>query len=73
MPKIVSPQLAGGLGEADDAVEAVVIGEGERLEAEAGRLGDELLGMRRPVEDESWSGSAARRRAPGRCRATVAR
>ena len=55
------PQLAGGLGEADDAVEAVVIGEGERLEAEAGGLGDELLGVRRPVEERGveWQCSSA--------------
>ena len=45
------PQLARRLGEADDAVEAVVVGEGERFEAEARRLGDELLGVRRPVEE----------------------
>ena len=44
-------QLACGLGEADDAVEAVVIGEGEGLEAKPGRLGDQLFGMRSSVEE----------------------
>ena len=39
------PHLARRLGETDDAVEAVVIGEGERFEAETRRLGDELLGV----------------------------
>ena len=42
---------AGGLGEAHDAVEAVVIGEGERLEAEPGGFVDELLGVRGAVEE----------------------
>ena len=42
---------AGGLGEAHDAVEAVVVGEGERLEAEPGGFVDELLGMRGTVEE----------------------
>ena len=45
------PDRAGGLGEADDAVEAVVVGEGEGLEAEAGGLGGQLLGVRGAVEE----------------------
>ena len=39
------PHLTRRLGETDDAVEAVVIGEGERFEAETRCLGDELLGV----------------------------
>jgi hypothetical protein len=42
---------AGGFGEAHDAVEAVVVGEGERLEAEPGGFVDEFLGMRGAVEE----------------------
>ena len=42
---------AGGLGEAHDAVEAVVVGERERLEPEPGRLGDQFLGVRGAVEE----------------------
>ena len=42
---------AGRLGEAHDAVEPVVVGEGERLEAEPGGFVDELLGMRGTVEE----------------------
>ena len=45
------PDGAGCLGEADDAVEAVVVGQGEGIEAEAGGLGGQLLGVRRPVEE----------------------
>ena len=41
----------GRLGEADDAVEAVVVGEGEGLEAEAGRLLGQLLGVAGAVEE----------------------
>ena len=44
-------QLAGRLGEADHAVEAVVIGERQRLEPEAGGLGHQLLGERGAVEE----------------------
>ena len=40
-----------GLGEADDSVHAVVVGDGQGLEAEAGRLLDQLLGVRRTVEE----------------------
>ena len=40
-----------GLGEADHAVEAVVVGEGQRLQSQAGRLLGQLLGMGRPVEE----------------------
>ena len=39
------PHLPGGLGEADHAVEAVVVGEGQRFEPEPGRLLGQLLGM----------------------------
>ena len=39
------------LCEADDPVEAVVIGESERFEAEAGRLFGELLRVGRSVEE----------------------
>ena len=39
------PHLTRRLGETDDPVEAVVIGEGERFEAETRCLGDELLGV----------------------------
>ena len=39
------------LGEAHHAVEPVVVGEGERLEAEPGGFGGELLGVRRAVEE----------------------
>jgi hypothetical protein len=35
----------GRLGEADDAVEAVVVGDGEGVEAEPGGLGGQLLGV----------------------------
>ena len=42
---------AGGLGEAHDAVEAVVVGEGEAREPEAHRLSDEFFGVTRPVEE----------------------
>ena len=45
------PDGPGRLGEAHDAVEAVVVGEGQRLEAEPGGLGRQLLGVRRPVEE----------------------
>ena len=38
------PELAGGLGEAHDAVEAVVVGEGQGLEPEADGLLDQHLG-----------------------------
>ena len=41
----------GRLGEADDAVEAVVVGDGERGQAESRRLLHQLLGVRRPVEE----------------------
>ncbi len=39
------------LGEPDHAVEAVVVGEGQGLEPEAGRLLGQLLGMGGPVEE----------------------
>ena len=45
------PDGAGRLGEADDPVEAVVIGEGEGVQAQPGGLGGQLLGMRRAVEE----------------------
>ena len=41
----------GGLGEADHAVEAVVVGEGQRLQAEPGRLLGQLLGVGGAVEE----------------------
>src|SRR5207248_4982449 len=41
----------GGLGEADDAVHAVVVGGGQGLEAETGCLLDQLLGVGCPVEE----------------------
>ena len=37
--------------ELERAVEAVVVGEGERLVPELGRLRRELLGLGRPVEE----------------------
>lgn len=43
--------LGGRRGEPDDAVEAVVVRDGEGGEAEAARLVDELLGVTRPVEE----------------------
>ena len=45
------PEGPGRLGEADHAVEAVVVGERQRLEPEPGRLLGQLLGVRRPVEE----------------------
>ena len=45
------PDGAGRLGEADDPVEAVVIGDGEGVEAQSGRLGGQLLRVRRAVEE----------------------
>ena len=45
------PERPGRLGEADHPVQAVVVGEGEGVEAEPGRLRDELLGVRRAVEE----------------------
>ena len=45
------PERTGGLGEADDAVEAVVIADGQRLEPQADRLGSQLLGVGGPVEE----------------------
>jgi hypothetical protein len=41
----------GRLGEADHAVEPVVVGDGQRLEAEAGGLLGQLLGVAGPVEE----------------------
>ena len=41
----------GRLGEADHPVEAVVIRDRQRLQAEPGGLGRQLLGMRGPVEE----------------------
>ena len=45
------PECPGRLGEADHPVQAVVVGEGEGVETEPGRLGDELLGVRGTVEE----------------------
>ena len=45
------PDRPGRLGEADDAVEAVVVGDGEGVEPEPGSLGGQLLGVRGPVEE----------------------
>ena len=45
------PHRACRLGEPHHAVQAVVIGDGERLQAESGRLFGELLRMRRTVEE----------------------
>ena len=44
-------ERAGRLGEPDDAVEPVVVGERERLEPEPGRLLGELLRLARAVEE----------------------
>ena len=41
----------GGLGEADDAVHAVVVGDGEGVEAQPDRLLHQLLGVRRAVQE----------------------
>ena len=43
------PEGPGGLGEAYDAVEAVVVGEGQAREAEAGPLSGQLLGPFEPT------------------------
>ena len=43
--------LLGRLGEADQPVHAVVVGEGQRLEAEPHRLLDQFLGRGRAVEE----------------------
>ena len=43
--------LARRLGEAHHPVEPVVVGDGDRLEAEPGGFGGELFGMRRAVEE----------------------
>ena len=45
------PQRPGRLGEADDAVEAVVIADGQRFEPQADRLGGQFLGVGGPVEE----------------------
>ena len=45
------PDGPGRFGEADDTVEAVVVGEGEGLQAEPGRLGGQLLGVRGAVQE----------------------
>ena len=66
------PDGAGRLGEADDAVEAVVVGQGEGLEAEAGGLGGQLLGVRRPVE-EGEVGVAVQLGVGHRCRCAARR
>ena len=42
---------ARGFREAHDAVEAVMISERQRFEAETGRLFGKLLGMRRAIEE----------------------
>ena len=44
------PDLTSGLSKPHDAVEAVVIGDGQRFEPEAGGLLGQLLGMRRTIE-----------------------
>ena len=44
-------QCPGGLGEADDAVHAVVVGDGQRLQAEAGRLLGQLLRVGAAVQE----------------------
>ena len=44
-------QLGGGLGEPDHAVHAVVVGERERLQTQAGGLLDQLFGMARTVQE----------------------
>jgi hypothetical protein len=41
----------GRLGEAHDAVETVVVGEGQAREAEPGPFGGQLLGVARAVEE----------------------
>ena len=41
----------GRLGEAHDPVEAVVVGDRQRVEAEPGRLGGQFFGVRSPVEE----------------------
>ena len=45
------PQLLRGLGEADHAVHAVVVGERDRLQPQPRGLLDQLLGVRRAVEE----------------------
>ncbi len=45
------PEGPGGLGEADHAVEAVVVGQGQCGQAEPDRLGGQLLGMAGAVEE----------------------
>ena len=61
------------LGEAHHPVEPVVVGDGDRLEAEPGGFGGELLGVRRAVEErevgvavELGVGHRARRARDGR-------
>ena len=44
-------EVLGGVGELERAVDAVVVGERERLVAELRRAGRELLRLRRPVEE----------------------
>ena len=45
------PELGGGLGEPDHPVHAVVVGECERVQAQARRLLDQLLGVARTVQE----------------------
>ncbi len=45
------PYRPGRLGEADHAVHAVVVGDGQSLQAQPGRLLDQLLGMGCPVQE----------------------
>ena len=45
------PEVLGGVGELERAVDAVVVGERERVVAELGRAGGELLGLRGAVEE----------------------
>ncbi len=72
-PLIAEPR--GGLRELRDPVHAVVVGQGERLEPEPGRLGDQLAGGGGPVE-EAERGMAVqlgpRRVRPGRDREALA-
>ena len=58
MPRVSSaaedgrePVVGGGEGEADHAVEAVVVGDGQGGEPEARRLLGQLLGVAGPVEE----------------------
>ena len=50
-PGALAAEPGGGLRELRHPVHAVVVGEGEHLQPEPGRLGDQLAGGGRPVEE----------------------